>query len=128
MPDPPLSVRVTAVILAKVENPPIPLCNVSRSAISLAAKAVTAAEVTCSVVASLIVFRSAAVASVASALSIVIVQECASAFSPSGVRNSVKEATLVPLAIVAVTFPSVSAAIVFAFATLTPTVLSTVTS
>ena len=88
---------------------------------------VTSEAFTCSVVASLIVFRSAALL-VESSASIVIVQAFVSSFSSSGVRNSVKEATLVPLAIVAVTVPLVSAAIVFAFATLTPTVLSTVTA
>ena len=51
-----------------------------------------------------------------------------SSFPPPGLRNSVKSLTLVPLAIVAVTVPVVSAAINFALATLKVTVLTTVTA
>ena len=56
-----------------------------------------------------------------------IVHAFSSASNPLGVRNSVKSATLEPLAIVAVTTPVVSAAIDFALATLTPNEEFTVT-
>ena len=126
MPAPPFSVRVTAVILAKVEKLPALPFNVVKSSRSLAAKPVIAAEVTSTEVAESIVFNSAAVAAVASLVWRVIVQAFVSFPSPVLYRV-VRSLTLVPEAIVAVTVPDVSFAIFLASVTPRFTVESTVT-
>ncbi len=77
-------------------------------------------------VAASIVFNPAAAVR-ASSLLITIVHAFSS-LPPPGLRKVVKSLTLVPLAIVAVTIPVVSAAIYFALATLKVTELSPVTA
>ena len=99
--------------------------NVPTAAIVEEDTVVTAEASTATDVASLIVFKSAALLE-ASAVLMTIVNAFVS-FTPAlGWRNSVRSATLAFVAIVAVTVPVVSAASVFALAALIVRPLSTV--